>query len=132
MNGRVALLKGNFIMPTTDIYARTNLTRSGQPNTRFQVIIKISKATFEELRQLPENRDQTDNQLLSKVSGRITSLLRMWQAEKLFRRGARTLSQDLDRHFERLPLLASAGFCKGLRISMLKNCRQTARWVRPL
>jgi hypothetical protein len=27
------------------------------------------------------------------------------QAEKLFRRGARTLSQDLDRHFERLPLL---------------------------
>jgi hypothetical protein len=34
-----------------------------------------------------------------------TSLLRMWQAEELFRRGARTLSQDLDRHFERLPLL---------------------------
>jgi hypothetical protein len=27
------------------------------------------------------------------------------QAEKLFRRGARTVSQDLDRHFERLPLL---------------------------
>jgi hypothetical protein len=25
----------------------------------------------------------------------------MWQAEELFRRGARTLSQDLDRHFER-------------------------------
>ena len=25
--------------------------------------------------------------------------------EELFRRGARTLSQDLDRHFERLPLL---------------------------
>src|SRR5260370_15126614 len=34
-----------------------------------------------------------------------TSLLRMWQAEELFRRGARTLSQDLDRHFQRLPLL---------------------------
>jgi len=26
-------------------------------------------------------------------------------AEELFRRGARTLSQDLDRHFESLPLL---------------------------
>ena len=38
------------------------------------------------------------------LTGR-TSLLRMWQAEGLFRRGARTLSQDLDRHFERLPLL---------------------------
>jgi hypothetical protein len=34
-----------------------------------------------------------------------TSLLRMWQAEELFRRGARALSQDLDRHFQRLPLL---------------------------
>jgi hypothetical protein len=34
-----------------------------------------------------------------------TSLHRMWQAEELFRRGARTLSQDLDRHFQRLPLL---------------------------
>jgi hypothetical protein len=75
MNGRIALLKGNFIMPTTDIYARTNLTRSGQPNTRFQVIIKISKARFEKLRQLPENRDQTDNQLLSKVSGQVITIL---------------------------------------------------------
>src|SRR5271166_659037 len=34
-----------------------------------------------------------------------TSLLRKWQAEELFRRGARMLSQDLDRHFQRLPLL---------------------------
>jgi hypothetical protein len=33
-----------------------------------------------------------------------TSLLRMWQAEELFRRGARTLSQDLDRRFECLAL----------------------------
>jgi hypothetical protein len=62
-------------MPTTDIYARTNFTRSGQPNTRFQVIIKASKARFEELRQLPENRDQTDNQLLSKVSGQVITIL---------------------------------------------------------
>jgi hypothetical protein len=36
---------------------------------------------------------------------RSTSQIRMWQAEELFGRGARTLSQDLDRHFERLPLL---------------------------
>jgi hypothetical protein len=28
MDGGLALLKGNFIMPTTDIYARTNFTRS--------------------------------------------------------------------------------------------------------
>jgi hypothetical protein len=75
MDGGLALLIGNFIMPTTDIYARTNSTRSGHPNTRFQVIIKISKARFEELRQLPENRDQTDNQLLSKVSGQVITIL---------------------------------------------------------
>jgi hypothetical protein len=75
MDGGLALLKGNFIMPTTDIYARTNFTRSGQPNTRFQVIFKTSKARFEELRQLPENRDQTDNQLLSKVSGQVITIL---------------------------------------------------------
>ena len=62
-------------MPTNDIYARTNFTRSGQPNTRFQVIIKTSKARLEELRQLPENRDQTDNQLLSEVSGQVISIL---------------------------------------------------------
>jgi hypothetical protein len=62
-------------MPTNDIYARTNFTRSGQPNTRFQVIIKTSKARLEELHQLPENRDQTDNQLLSKVSGQVITIL---------------------------------------------------------
>ena len=62
-------------MPTNDIYARTNFTRSGQPNTRFQIIIKTSKARLEELRQLPENKDQTDNQLLSKVSGQVITIL---------------------------------------------------------
>jgi hypothetical protein len=61
MDGGLALLKGNFIMPTTDIYARTNFTRAGQPNTRFQVIIKTSKARFEELRQLPENDAAHEN-----------------------------------------------------------------------
>jgi hypothetical protein len=75
MDGGLALLKGNFIMPTTDIYAGTNFTRSGQPNTRFQVIIKASKARFEELRQLSENRDETDKQLLSKVSGQVITIL---------------------------------------------------------
>jgi hypothetical protein len=62
-------------VPTNDIYARTNFTRSGQPNTRFQVIIKTSKARLEELRQLPENKDQTDNQLLSEVSGQVITIL---------------------------------------------------------
>jgi hypothetical protein len=51
-------------MPSADIYARCNLTRSSHPNIRFNVIIKVPKAKLEELRQLPENRDQTDNQLL--------------------------------------------------------------------
>jgi hypothetical protein len=92
MNGRVALLKGNFIMPTTDIYARSNLTRSGQPNTRFQVIIKISKARFEELRQLPENRDHTDNQLLTKVSGQVITIL-CPEPDALFSVGSERLSE---------------------------------------
>jgi hypothetical protein len=51
-------------MPSTDIYARCNFTWSGHPNIRFDVIIKLPKAKLEELRQLPANRDQTDNQLL--------------------------------------------------------------------
>ena len=62
-------------MPSTDIYARCNFTRSGQPNIRFNVLIKLPKAKLEELRQLPENRDQTDNQLLSKVSGQVITIL---------------------------------------------------------
>ena len=33
-------------------------------------------------------------------------------AEELFRRGARTLSQDLGRHFERLPLLVQRRYLR--------------------
>jgi hypothetical protein len=62
-------------MPSTDIYARCNFTRSGHPNTRFDVIIKVPKAKLEELRQLPENRDQTDNQLLGGLAGKVIAIL---------------------------------------------------------
>jgi hypothetical protein len=75
MDGGLALLKGNFIMPTTDIYARTNFTRSVSPTHASKSLSKASKARFEELRQRPENRDQTDNQLLSKVSGQVITIL---------------------------------------------------------
>ena len=44
-------------MPSTDIYARCNFTRSGHPNIRFNVIIKVLKAKLEELRELPANRE---------------------------------------------------------------------------
>src|SRR5260370_34830911 len=42
-----------------------------------------------------------------KIRFSMEILSRSWvpQAEELFRRGAQTLSQDLDRKFERLPLL---------------------------
>jgi hypothetical protein len=62
-------------MPSADIYARCNLTRSSHPNIRFNVIIKVPKAKLEELRQLPENRDQTDNQLLGGLAGKVIAIL---------------------------------------------------------
>jgi len=36
---------------------------SGHPNTRFNLAVKVLKAKLEELRRLPANSDQTDNQL---------------------------------------------------------------------
>ena len=69
-------------MPPTDIYARCNFTRSGQPNIRFNVVIKVQKDKLEELRQIPANRDQTDNQLLGTTTfsddGSATSLRTHW------------------------------------------------------
>jgi len=62
-------------MPPTDIYARCNFTRSGQPNIRFNVVIKVQKDKLEELRQLPANRDQTDNQLLGGLAAKVISIL---------------------------------------------------------
>ena len=62
-------------MPSTDIYARCNFTRSGQPNIRFNVIIKLPKTKLEELRRLPANRDQTDNQLLGSLAGNLITIL---------------------------------------------------------
>jgi hypothetical protein len=62
-------------MPSTDIYARCNFTRSGHPNIRFNVIIKVPKAKLEEMRQLPANRDQTDNQLLGSLAGNVITIV---------------------------------------------------------
>src|SRR5271165_1303296 len=62
-------------MPSTDIYARCNFTRSGHRNIRFNVVIKLPKAKFEELRQLPANRDQTDNQLLGSLAGKVITIV---------------------------------------------------------
>jgi hypothetical protein len=62
-------------MPSTDIYARCNFTRSGHPNIRFDVVIKLPKAKLEELRQLPANRDQTDNQLLGSLAGEVITIV---------------------------------------------------------
>jgi hypothetical protein len=62
-------------MPSTDIYARCNFTRSGQPNIRFNVVIKVPKAKLEELRRLPENSDQTDNQLLGSLAKKVITIL---------------------------------------------------------
>ncbi len=62
-------------MASTDIYARCNFTRSGHPNIRFSVIIKVPKAKLEELRQPPANRDQTDNQLLGSLGGKVITIV---------------------------------------------------------
>jgi len=62
-------------MPSTDIYARCNFTRSGYPNIRFNVVIKVSKAKLDELRPMPANRDQTDNQLLASLAEKVIPIL---------------------------------------------------------
>jgi hypothetical protein len=62
-------------MPSTDIYARCNFTRSGQPNIRFNVVIKVPKAKLEELRRLSANKDQTDNQLLASLAGKVITII---------------------------------------------------------
>jgi hypothetical protein len=62
-------------MPSTDIYARCNFTLSGQPNIRFNVVMRVPKAKLEELRRLPANREQTDNQLLGSLAGKVITVL---------------------------------------------------------
>jgi hypothetical protein len=62
-------------MPSTDVYARCNFTRSGQPNIRFNIVIKVPKSKLEELRRLPANTDQTDNQLLCALAGKVITIL---------------------------------------------------------
>jgi hypothetical protein len=59
----------------SDIYARCNFTRSGQPNIRFNVVIKVPKGKLEELRRLPANSDQTDNQLLGSLARKVITIL---------------------------------------------------------
>jgi hypothetical protein len=62
-------------MPATDLYARCNFTRSGYPNIRFNVVIKVPKDKLEELRRLPANSDQTDNQLLGNLARKVVTIL---------------------------------------------------------
>jgi hypothetical protein len=62
-------------MASTDIDARCNFTRSGQPNIRFNVVIKVPKAKLEDLRRLPANSDQTDNQLLGSLAGKVITVV---------------------------------------------------------
>ena len=62
-------------MASTDIYARCNFTLSGQPNIRFNVVIKVPKAKLEDLRRLPANSDQTDNQLLGRLAEKVITIV---------------------------------------------------------
>jgi hypothetical protein len=62
-------------MPSTDIYARCNFTRSGYPNIRFNVVVKVPKAKLEELRGLPANSDQTDNQIIGSLARKLITIL---------------------------------------------------------
>lgn len=52
-------------MPSDDIYAKCNFTRSGQPDIYFEVIIKAPKSTFETLRQDPRTKNSSDRQLFA-------------------------------------------------------------------
>jgi hypothetical protein len=47
----------------------------GSPAYSVNVIIKVPKANLEELRQLPANRDQTDNQLLGGLAGKVITIV---------------------------------------------------------
>jgi hypothetical protein len=52
-------------MPSDDIYAKCNFTRSGMPEIHFEVIIKVPKSTFEALRQDPRTKNLSDTQVFS-------------------------------------------------------------------
>jgi hypothetical protein len=62
-------------MSATDLYARCNFTRSGQPSIRFNVVIKVSGARIEELRQKAENRDRNDNEILGGLAVKLVPVL---------------------------------------------------------
>lgn len=49
-------------MPSDDIYAKCNFTRSGMPEIHFEVIIKVPKSTFEALRQDPQTKNLSNTQ----------------------------------------------------------------------
>jgi len=52
-------------MPSSDVYAKCNFTRSGQPEIYFEVIIKVAKATFEALRQDPRTKNLSNTQVFA-------------------------------------------------------------------
>jgi len=62
-------------MPSQDIYAKCNFTRSGHPDIRFEVIVKAPTAKLEALRQDPNNAGVPDSQLWGSFVGWVVTVL---------------------------------------------------------
>jgi len=62
-------------MPSSDIYAKCDFTRTGRHEPWFVVVIKVPKAELEALRQERENRGLEDKVILGKFSGQVATVL---------------------------------------------------------
>src|SRR5206468_5744363 len=62
-------------MPSPDIYAKCDFTRTGQHEPWFVVVIKVPKAKLEGLRQQRENIGLEDKVILGKFSGQVMTVL---------------------------------------------------------
>jgi hypothetical protein len=62
-------------MPSSDIYAKCDFTRTGQHEPWIVVVIKVPKVKLEVLRQERENRGLEDKVILGKFSGQVATVL---------------------------------------------------------
>jgi hypothetical protein len=75
------------------------------PSSRARVGREVLSRIFEKLLRPPGEARVRDLEKLQAAPRRVCTIDNQQFGSILFRRGSRTLPQDLDRHFERLPLL---------------------------
>lgn len=81
-------------MPSPNIYAKCDFTRTGQTDPWFVVIIKMPKAKLEALRRDPKNKGLSDSQLVGmRIAGQVMTILYP-QAAAVFSTGCTFYPED--------------------------------------